>query len=691
MCGIIGLYSGKDKKTLNNQLEIALEILKERGKDGKKIVGNLGHTLHSIVGAVPQPLKKKGIFAANCEIYNWKELKEKNKLKAKNDSELLFHLLEIAKLSDIKKVLNNLDGVYAFAYEREEKVILARDIIGIKPLWFSHSDGFAFASEKKALEKLGYLDILELSPRDILEYDIRKDKISFKRREFFSISPINKDKKETLLTNTKKLLIESIKKRIPETKFGVLFSGGIDSTLIAFILKNLKKDFTCYTAVLDDPGLREPEDLIYAKKIAKNLNLDLKIIKIKTNDVPKHLKKLVPLIEDSNVVKVGVGLTFYAACNAAKKDGCKVIFSGLGSEEIFAGYQRHKNSQDINKECVSGLLKMHERDTYRDDVITMYHNIELRVPFLDKALVNYALKIPEKYKIKGEHSKVILREVADSLGLEKEFAWRKKRAAQYGSNFDKALAKLTKKSGNKYKSDYLRQFYPKHNLKLGAMISSGKDGIFAAYVMMRQNYSVDCFITVKSKNLDSFMFHTPNVSMVEMQSKACNIPLIEGTTKGIKEEELKDLKKIIEKAKIKYALDGIITGALYSTYQRDRIEKVCDSLGLKIFSPLWHINQETEMREILKEGFSFILSSVAAEGLGKRLLGRPITSEDIDYLSKINEKIGINIAGEGGEFESLVIDGPMFQKKIVIKKAKIVMENEITGKYIIEEAILEDK
>ena len=78
-----------------------------------------------------------------------------------------------------------------------------------------------------------------------------------------------------------------------------------------------------------------------------------------------------PLIEDSNVVKVGVALTFYAACEQAKKDGCKVIFSGLGSEEIFAGYKRHKDSFDINKECLSGVLKIYERDLYRDDVITM--------------------------------------------------------------------------------------------------------------------------------------------------------------------------------------------------------------------------------------------------------------------------------------------------------------------------------
>src|SRR3989338_4565973 len=175
-----------------------------------------------------------------------------------------------------------------------------------------------------------------------------------------------------------------------------------------------------------------PEDLVFSEKVAKKLGLNLKIIKIKLKDIEKYLKKIVPLIEDSNVVKVGVALTFFAACEEAKKDKCKVIFSGLGSEEIFAGYHRHKQSQNINKECLFGLLKIYERDTYRDDVITMYNNLELRLPFLDKKLVSYALRIPEKYKFDGKTEKKILRKAAITLGLNQEFAWRKKKAAQYG-------------------------------------------------------------------------------------------------------------------------------------------------------------------------------------------------------------------------------------------------------------------
>ena len=163
------------------------------------------------------------------------------------------------------------------------------------------------------------------------------------------------------------------------------------------------------------------------------------------------------------------------------------------------------------------MLKKYERDTYSDDVITMNNNIELRLPFLDKGLVEYCLKIPEKYKITGNITKVILREAALKLGLDKEIAQRKKKAAQYGSNSHKTIKKLTKQHGFKFMSEYLRGFYPRHNVKLGALVSSGKDSIYAMHVMQKQNYSIECMITLKSTNQDSFMLHTPGIEMVKLQ------------------------------------------------------------------------------------------------------------------------------------------------------------------------------
>jgi len=687
MCGIIGIIGNKKAKVL---VKAGMEVLKNRGRDGKGIYNDdsknlsIGHVLHSVVGRVKQPFKEDNdTFIANCEIYNWKKLNNVYGFNTKNDAETLFRLIRKKGVSD--DTLKLLDGVYAFAFLSKDRLIIARDIIGEKPVWYCHSDGFYFASEKKALEKMGCLSIQELNPRKIIEYDIKKDRMKLVERDFFKLDE-TKENAKAIEKELEKKLFKAVEKRISDRKFGLLFSGGIDSTMIALILKKMGKSFTCYTTVIDDPALKKPEDLVYAKKIAKDLDLDLKIIKIKPKEIKGYLKTIVPLIEDSNVVKVEVGLTFFAACKRAKADGCKVLFSGLGSEEIFAGYQRHRESSDINKECVSGLLKLYERDLYRDDVITMYNSIEARLPFLDLDLVGYALKIPQRYKIKEGVEKYILRRVALNLKLPEKYAMRKKKAAQYGSKMNKAISKLTKKSGFRYKSEFLRTFYPGHDLRLGALVSSGKDSIYAMHVMMRQNYGIGCMITIKSENPDSYMFHTPTIDLVKLQSKSTGIPLLIGSTKGEKEKELKDLKKIIKDAKEKYKLDGIITGALYSTYQRDRIEKICDGLSLKIFSPLWHMNQETEMKEILREGYSFIFTKIAAEGLDKSWIGREINLKDIDDLAKLNNSIGLNVAGEGGEFESLMTDGPVFSKKIEIIDSEIDEESENTATLVIKKS-----
>jgi diphthine-ammonia ligase len=695
MCGIIGVYNNKHA---GEHVKKGLEALKARGRDGYGITDGvnshyskrisslptvssdnvLGHCLLSIVGRVHQPIQNS--FVANCEIYNWKGLNRKYHFKKENDAEVLFMILKKGL-----KTLSEVDGVYAFAYWKGKEVVLGRDLIGEKPLWYSHSDGFAFASEKKALEGLGYLDVMELNPRKFLRYSIDEDRLELINRPFFSITP---ELTGNLENSVKELLEDSVKKRIPEKRFGLLFSGGIDSTVLATLFKKLGCRFTCYTAACIQKNAKLPEDLVSAKEVAKALGLKLKVIAVPVERVPRLLKKIVPLVEDSNVTKVAVALPIFVACQQAHKDGCKVVFSGLGSEEIFAGYQRHRNSLNINQECLSGILKIYERDLYRDDVISMHHTLELRLPFLDTTLVGYALRIPAILKLGAERDKIVLRNIARRIGIPEKFSERKKRAAQYGSNFLKAIDKLARRDGFKTKSAYLRTFYPKHNLRLGVLFSSGKDSVYALYVMQRQNYEISCLVTMVSQNPDSFMFHSP-VHLARLQAEAMGLPIIEQPTHGKKERELRDLEKALLKAKEMYSIEGVVTGAIFSNYQRERIERVCDNLGLKIFSPLWHLNQESEMREILDNGFKFIIAKIAAEGLNKEWLGRLIAQEDIMKLVELNKRVGINIAFEGGEAETLVIDGPIFKKKIVIKQAEKVMENSCTGIYRITKAELQ--
>lgn len=490
----------------------------------------------------------------------------------------------------------------------------------------------------------------------------------------------------------RKLLEKAVRKSLPEgQKIGVLFSGGVDSGTIALLAKGAGADVVCYTASVAHGNFRRPEDEEYAEKVAKEMGLELRNVKIEFNEIENYLEKVANVLETSDVVDIGVGLAIYAALEQAKEEGMEIVLSGQGSDELFAGYSRLMAGPGLNKECESALGKLRQHDSVRDAKIAEEIGVELRNPFLDEAVVEYGLGVPPEMKIKGEIRKLILREVAMGLGLPKELAMRKKKAAQYGSNFDRALAKLAKQGGEKTKSAYLRKFYGRPIMKLGALFSSGKDSTYAAWILTKQNYEISCLINLKSENPHSYMFHTPNQNMVKLQAEAMGIPLVQGTTKGEKEKELEDLKSVIEKAKKEFKIEGLVTGALFSSYQKERIEKICGELGLRSFSPLWHKPQAAYMEELLNAGVEFVFGSVAAKGLDRGWLGKTITKKEIDRLVELEKKYGINVAGEGGEFESLVLDAPLFGKKIAVKKAEIIEVSEDEAQWVVREAELKEK
>jgi diphthine-ammonia ligase len=245
-------------------------------------------------------------------------------------------------------------------------------------------------------------------------------------------------------------LLNAIKTRC-KGKFGILLSGGVDSSFIALVAKKLKCDFICYSV-----GVEGSPDVEFARKLADELDLNLKYKILTEKELEEVIKLTVKTLNNSNVVKVGVGCVVYAAAELAKEDNINILFSGLGSEEIFAGYDRHGLADDVNKECWTGLASMWERDFVRDFTLGKHFNVELMTPFLDKELIIEAMKFPPEDKLDDDQKKIILRKIAEEEGLPKEFAWRKKKAAQYGSKFDRILAKIAKKKGFKFKGDYLK-------------------------------------------------------------------------------------------------------------------------------------------------------------------------------------------------------------------------------------------
>jgi asparagine synthase (glutamine-hydrolysing) len=208
-------------------------------------------------------------------------------------------------------------------------------------------------------------------------------------------------------------------------------------------------------------------------------------------------------------------------------------------------------------------------------------------------------------------------------------------------------------------------------MKCAVLFSGGKDSCYSAYLAKKKKHELVCLITIHSQNPDSYMFHTPSIKKTKQQAKVMNIPLLIQKTAGRKEEELKDLEKAIKKAKNKYKIQGIITGALHSKYQADRIQKICDKLRLKCLNPLWHKDEIKYLKELIKNKFKVIIIAVAAYPLDKTWLGRKIDKKFIKDVLKLKEQYQIHPAGEGGEFETFVLNCPLFKKPLKIKSKKI--------------------
>ncbi len=226
-------------------------------------------------------------------------------------------------------------------------------------------------------------------------------------------------------------------------------------------------------------------------------------------------------------------------------------------------------------------------------------------------------------------------------------------------------------------------------MKLAVLFSGGKDSTYALFKAM-QKEEVACLISIVSKNKESYMFHTPNINITKLQAEAIGIPLIQKVTEGVKEEELKDLKRAIEEAKKSFNIEGVVTGAVESVYQAERIQRICNDLDLWCFNPLWLRDQEELLRDIIKAGFKVIISGVFAYPMGKNWLGKEIDKKIINELVKLKEKYEISPSGEGGEIETTVLDAPFFKKKIEILDYKIETE-ENSGVFIIKKARLVKK
>ncbi len=455
MCGIAGCYGKKDIETVNRMLD----ALPHRGPDDRGIYTYnntvLGHTRLSIVDVAGghQPILcndgRTGIIC-NGEIYNFKELRKglvkKYDFTTNSDTEVILHLYQ----ENGPECLKQLDGMFAFAIMNGDDILLARDPIGIKPLYYGYNDGILyFSSELGAMTLAGVDEVYEFpagqyyTPKTgFIEYyqmpDIQEDLLT------------DVDEASTLIRQT---FIDAVKKRLlsdREIHVGSFCSGGIDSSLVAAIAAEEIPHLHTFVVGMKDEYGNESDDLMASRIAAKHIGSTHHELIFTEDDYYEALPKVIQKLESYDPSLVRCAVPCYFTCKLAA-EYVTVVLTGEGADEIFTGYHymKHYPAEELNLEAKRCIENLHNINLQRADRMGMLFSLELRVPFLDTAMVDLAMKIPPELKIREvENSddkieKWILRKAFEGTGyLPEEILWRYKVQYTQGAGCESLGEKL---------------------------------------------------------------------------------------------------------------------------------------------------------------------------------------------------------------------------------------------------------
>ncbi len=223
-------------------------------------------------------------------------------------------------------------------------------------------------------------------------------------------------------------------------------------------------------------------------------------------------------------------------------------------------------------------------------------------------------------------------------------------------------------------------------MRVAALVSGGKDSALAVHRALKMGYEVKFLVTMLPQREDSWMFHFPNAHLTDLFAKAAEIPLVRTETSGIKEEELQDLKNLLATLDV----EGVVSGAISSKYQKRRIDRVCRELNLKSMAPLWQEDSLSLLKEIISLNFEVMIVGVYAYGFDQSWLGRRVDSTVLQALSELHKKHQISLVGEGGEYETFVLDAPFFKKRISLIRVERIWKNDM-GYLLAKKAKLTDK
>jgi len=445
----------KDTKTINRMLD----ALPHRGPNDRGIYAFnntvFGHTRLSIVDVAKghQPILandgRTGIIC-NGEIYNFRELRKeltsKYNFTTDSDTETILHLYE----EKGPECVGGLDGMFAFAIFDGEDLMLARDPIGIKPLYYGYvGDKLYFTSELGAMTLAGVEEVHEFPAG---YYYTPKDGFV----QYYEIPPIE-DHLLTDVEETCKLIretfIQAVKKRLladKEIHVGSFCSGGIDSSLVAAIAADEIPHLHTFVVGMKDEAGDESDDLKASRIAAAHIGSTHHELIFTEDEYYEALPMVIKKLESYDPSLVRCAIPCYFTCKLAA-DYATVVLTGEGADEIFAGYHymKHFPMDKLNLEARRCIGNLHNINLQRADRMGMYFSLELRVPFLDIAMIDLAMKIPPELKIHvpeqagDKIEKWILRKAFEKTGyLPDDILWRYKVQYTQGAGCESLGEKL---------------------------------------------------------------------------------------------------------------------------------------------------------------------------------------------------------------------------------------------------------
>lgn len=443
-----------------------LRELKHRGKDGHGIAtpGSvitassieelkpkncnssivLGHNLSRIFPRdQPQPIQGNGFTV----VFEGRLFPSPNPLELPEVKEIVRKLASNA-LRNAGSIIEKLDGSYVFALAESNRIVAGRDVFGATPLHYAENDAVcAVASERKALWKIGLEDVESFPPGHLAVINTRG--FSFRMVKALRMPPRETVDMETAARALQLLLLESTRKKVSDLEaVAVAFSGGIDSSVVAVLAENVGLDVHLVSVGLD--GQRE---VMFAEEAAEALGLPLHLQTYTVSELEETLAKVLWLIEEPHAINACIAVPFYWLAEVASKLGYPVLLAGQGADELFGGYQRYlteyerSGAEAVEQKMFSDVENAYRTNFQRDNQVCSFHGVELRLPFIDRDVVDFALRLPLRLKLNSVEDmlrKRVLRRVARNLEIPLFLADKPKKAVQYTTGVTKALKRLAK-------------------------------------------------------------------------------------------------------------------------------------------------------------------------------------------------------------------------------------------------------